>query len=156
MLTVTPQFSSNSLHGIAQWPHSMCRCCWSRNCYCIILQWSKSTVEHSSRCAVQDMLKSRELAEQMTGWQSNHHIIMACILEDLKSWGGFDATCVPVGTKLRILHYWSPAGKRCKNRKCSAWPSPLKGWVWAAASHMTVGTASMATNCVETSETSSH
>ena len=95
-------FLQISLHAIAQGPPSMCRFCWSWNCYCMILQWSKSTVEHSSRCAVQEMMKSRELAEQMTGWQSNPHVIMACILEDLKSWGGFDATCVPAGTKLRI------------------------------------------------------
>ena len=91
-----------------------------------------STMIKIHRWTLHDMLKSRELAEQMTGWQSNHHIIMACILEDLKSWGGFDATCVPVGTKLRTLHYWSPAGNRCKNRKRSAWPSPSKGRVWAA------------------------
>ena len=60
-----------------------------------------------------DMPEWRETTQQ-TDWRAKQPSQVACFSEDLKCWEAWD---IPVGTKPRISHHWSPGEERCWKRK---------------------------------------
>ena len=71
-------------------------------------RWSTSTFEISCGCTALDMLEWRETTEQVD-WQAKQPSQVACFSE---LWSVEKHETLPVGTKPRTSHHWSPGGER--------------------------------------------
>ena len=77
-------------------------------------RWSTSTFEISCGCTALDMPEWRETTEQVD-WQAKQPSQVACFSKILSV---EKHETLPVGTKPRTSHHWSPGGERHWKKKC--------------------------------------
>ena len=68
-------------------------------------RWSTSTFENSSGCTALDMLKWREMTEQIE-WRAKQSSQVNCFSEDLKCWEAWDITCGHKAKDIKPLIAW--------------------------------------------------